>query len=105
MRNLVEKELKTVRELWAGEVPLKPAFWIYAFGVVLGFKWVMRWAWKYGYTEGPVFLALSALAIAYSVFAAVAVWRSAAKFTGEKAWAIAARIAAILWPLTIFWGP
>jgi hypothetical protein len=101
----VEKELKIVRELWAGEVPLKPAFWIYAFAVELGFKWVMRWAGKYGYSEGPVYLALSALAIAYSVFAGVAVWRSASRFEGGKGWAAAARIAAILWPLTIFWGP
>ncbi len=101
----MEKELKTIRDLWAGKVPLKPTFWIYAFAVELGFKWVMRWAGKYGYTEGPVFLALSALAIAYSIFAAVAVWRSAAGFEGGRAWAAAARIAAILWPLTIFWGP
>lgn len=94
-----------MRDLWAGEVPLKPAFWMYAFAGVLGIKWVMRWAGKYGYSEGPVYLTLGGLAILYSAFAVVAVWRSASKFDGGKGWAYAARIAVILWPITIFWGP
>lgn len=96
---------KSARALWTGEVPLKSAFWMYAFAGVLGFKWVMRTVEKYGYSEGPVYLTLSVLAIAYSAFVAVAVWQSAARFTGGKGWAISARIAVIFWPLTIFWGP
>ncbi|MEE9239966.1 MAG: hypothetical protein V3U53_02120 [bacterium] len=105
MRKPVENALKTARELWAGEVPLKFVFWVYAFAGVVGFKWVMRTVEKYGYSEDPVYLALAALAVLYSAFAAVAVWKSASNFTGGKAWAYAARAAAILWPFSIFWGP
>ena len=101
----MENALKTARDLCAGEMPLKPAFWIYAFAVELGFKWVIRAAVSYGYSEGPAYIALGVLAVVYSIFAAVAVWRSAVRFTGNKSWAIAARVAAIIWPFTIFWGP
>ena len=38
----VDEITETIQELWAGEVPLRPAFWIYGFAVVLGFKWAMR---------------------------------------------------------------
>lgn len=101
----METLANTARDLWHGKVPLKAAFWMYAFAGVLGFKWVIRGAAMYGYTDGPAYRALSILAIAYSIFAAVSVWRSASGFSGRAAWANAARVASIVWPLTIFWGP
>ena len=101
----VDEITETIQELWAGEVPLRPAFWIYGFAVVLGFKWAMRAMAAYGYLNQPVYLAVGAMAIVYSVFAAVSVWRSAAKFEGNRALAYAARVGVIVWPTSIFWGP
>lgn len=101
----MDKIAETAKALWGGEAPLRPAFWIYGFAGVLLFKWAMRLLSASDYAGGPLYPALAALAAAYSVFAAIAVWRSAARFEGDPRWAWAARAGVIAWPSTIFWGP
>lgn len=101
----MDEVLKTAKSLWAGETPLRPAFWIYGFTGVLLFKWTMRALMASDYAETALYPALVALAVAYSVFAAIAVWKSAARFEGDAGWAWAARVGVIVWPSTIFWGP
>lgn len=101
----MDEIVKTAKSLWAGEMPLRPAFWIYGFAGVLIIKWVMRALAAGGYAASPLYPAASALAAAYSVFAVVAVWKSAARHEGSAAWAWAARVGVIVWTSTIFWGP
>ncbi len=102
---MTEDMVKTARQLWAGEVPLCPAFWFYGFTVELIFKWAMRWLHASGHTGDFAFVLVGGLAVVYSAFATVAIWRSASKFEGQEAWAWAARTGAIIWPMGIFWGP
>jgi len=102
---LVDKITKTIRELWSGDVPLCPAFWIFGFTVVLGFKWVMRAMTAYGYSGHQSYLVVGAMSVLYAAFATVSVWRSASKFKGNKALAFVARLGVIVWPSSIFWGP
>ncbi len=101
----MEELFKTAKELWNGEAPLRPTFWIYGFAVVLAFKWAMRAMAAAGYAATPIYVIIGAIAAAYSAFVAVSVWRSAAKFEGNKLWAHAARVGVITWPLSIYWGP
>ena len=101
----VDDFLKTAGALWRGEMPLRPVFWIYGFGVVLIFKWSVRALADTGYSQNPIYFATAAAAVVYSVFVVIAVWRSAARFEGDKFWAYAARASIVLWPMTIFWGP
>lgn len=101
----VDEITETIQELWAGEMPLRPVFWIYGFAVLLGFKWAMLGMAAYGYLNRPVYLAVGAMAIVYSVFAAVSVWRSAANFEGNRVLAHAARVGVILMPAYVFWVP
>ena len=42
-----------------------------------------------------------ALPIPYNVFVAVAVWRSADRYQGSKAWADAARVATVIWAVVL----
>jgi hypothetical protein len=102
---VTEVPVKTAKELWAGDVPLCPAFWIYGFTVELMFKWAMRWLYSSGHAGDSVFVFVGGLAVVYSAFAMVAIWRSASRFEGHGGWAWAARIGAIVWPMGIFWGP
>jgi hypothetical protein len=101
----VEKVIDSVRALLSGDVSLKYTFWVYGFAGVLAFKWPMRTIEKYGYDGTLIYLGLSAMAIAYFAFVVIAVWRSASRYSGNKGWAYTARVAVILWPLSIFWGP
>jgi hypothetical protein len=103
--DVVDDFLKTAGMLWRGEMPLRPVFWIYGFAVVLVFKWSVRALSDTGWSQNPIYFVTVAAAAAYSVFIVIAVWRSAARFEGEKFWAYAARAVIVLWPPTIFWGP
>ena len=105
MKTPAEKLMNAIHALMLGEVSLKFVFWVYGFAGVLAFKWPMRVIEKYGYHETPIYLGVSVLAVVYSAFIVVAVWRSASQFNGNKGWAYAARVIVILWSLSIFWGP
>ena len=101
----MEKVLQTAKILWAGKMPLRPAFWIYGFTGGLLFKWAMRVLAASDFASSPLYSAMGILAVIYSGFAAIVVWKSASRFEGDAGWAWAARMAVVVWPTTIFWGP
>jgi len=92
-----------IARLWRGNVSLFKTYW--GFGVLGGillniayFLFVennyMRIAsLRYG---EYIFYAISILAVLYSIFILIAIWRSAGKYTGRRLWSILARIAVIL---------
>jgi cytochrome bd-type quinol oxidase subunit 2 len=91
-----------IGRLWRGEVGLGRAFWEYA--LVIGtLAHVITTGLAYGaYVAGaPVWLAglLFVLAAPYTVLVAVGVWRSADRYRGPPHWALAARIAIIVWAI------
>ena len=85
--------------LWRGELPLSQAFWNWAvIGAIivngatsiLFLVLIMN-----GYTAAA-FIAGYVCSVPYNVVAAVGVWRSAARYEGEKHWADIARIVAVV---------
>jgi hypothetical protein len=87
--------LKRLRALWAGDLPLSEAFWVYAvsIGVTLNAVTTLLF-FALIVAERP----LAALffgygcAVPYNVVATVGVWRSAARHEGERALAELARL-------------
>ncbi len=95
---------QAIKDLWAGERPLRHVFWHYA----VGYGLLMN------LTTHLVFLAVLlndaslglavvafALPIPYNVFVAVAVWRSADRYQGSKSWADMARVATVIWVVVL----
>lgn len=87
-----------VGQLWRGEISLKTAFW---FGGVLGALAIQAALtpvelWP-DHARGALgkggIAALAALAFAYAVFSAIAVWHSADRYQGPRRHAWLARIA------------
>lgn len=87
--------MRKLRALWAGELPLGEAFWTYAVAIGLTLN----------VASSLLFLALVAAdrplaalfagyvcSVPYNVVAAVGVWRSAARYEGERAHAELARL-------------
>jgi hypothetical protein len=90
--------MTTLRRLWQGYLPLDQAFWNWAVigGIVVNaltsiafFALVMN-----GYTAAA-FVAGYALSIPYNVLVTVGVWRSAARYEGDRRWADLARIVTV----------
>ena len=85
--------MKTVVALWRGELPLARTGWFCGLGGLLllicpltyfgGIDASPSWS--------PVVLGLSTAVMAYSSFIAVAIWRSAGRYTGASAWRFLAR--------------
>ena len=89
----------TIKSLWAGEVPLREAFWTYAvaYGLILNMSTsalflVVAAMGANAWVLVPVFL----LPVPYNFFMIVAVWRSAGRYQGSKDWADLARILTLL---------
>ena len=91
--------MRKLRALWAGKLPLGEAFWTWAIGIGL----------LVNLTTSVLFLALItydrpwaalfvgyALSVPYNVVALVGVWRSAARYQGQRGLADLARIAAVV---------
>lgn len=85
--------------LWRGEVPLPNVFWDWA---VIGGLIV-----NVSTTIGCLVLVMEDLPVAalivgyafsvpYNIFIMVAVWRSAARYEGERRWATMARVATVI---------
>ncbi len=90
------RSIKLVKCLWAGELPLRQAFWQYAVGYGLVINLVTSLAFLALLTNDAnvALVALAfALPIPYNFVMAVAVWRSADRYSGPKTWADLARYA------------
>jgi hypothetical protein len=87
--------MNTLRRLWLGELPLADAFWNWAvIGaiVVNGLTSILFFALLMAEWTVTAFVAGYVLSVPYNVVAAVGVWRSAGRYTGDRRWADAARI-------------
>jgi hypothetical protein len=90
--------MTTLRRLWQGDLPLDQAFWNWAVigGIVVNaltsiafLALVMN-----GYTA-VAFVAGYVLSVPYNILVAVGVWRSAARYEGDRRWADLARIVTV----------
>lgn len=91
-----------VRRLWRGEVPLPIAFWHYAcFGGLVVNLATTGAALALLAAGAPAALALAILALhlPYSLFMALAVWRSADNYGGARRWVDLARAAIVAWTI------
>ncbi len=88
--------------LWHGESPLPVVYW--GFGILGNATLWLLW---FGVALGgliaiPLALVLLLLAlVGYSLFIAVAVWRSARRSTAKPAWRVLARVTILLGPLAL----
>jgi hypothetical protein len=89
--------MTSVRRLWRGELPLVDAFWdwavIGALAVNLATALLFVVLLEQGWPIAAV--VVSHLSSPYNLLAAVAVWRSAARYDGPPRWALFARAAAL----------
>lgn len=86
-------------QLWRGEVALVKTYWIY--GVLVSFLLngavLLISRNLVGITGAPwLLLVFWAISILYTLFIAVAIWRSADKYPGQKVWAILAKVMVVL---------
>ncbi|WP_316979051.1 hypothetical protein [Shumkonia mesophila] len=91
-----------VRALWLGEVPLRVVFWWHAMVVGTLFNVLATLLFVVVQSLGAsdaVSLAALLLPVPYNVFIAIAVWRSAGRYTGPPLWAHLARLAVSLWAI------
>lgn len=93
-----------VRDLWAGDVPLAPAFWEYGvlYAILLGAASTMGSLALWSLDQMVLGFIVHILPTPYAILTLVAVWRSAGKYRGDPKWAGAARAAiAVIVPLSI----
>jgi hypothetical protein len=88
-----------VLRLWRGEVPLFNAFWDWALigGLIVNVSTTIGFLALVMYDQ-PTAAAIVgyAFSVPYNIFITVAVWRSAARYEGEKRWATMARVATVI---------
>ena len=89
----METDMTQVAALWRGEVPLAKTGWLYGAGGIMlltvplivlpgmGLEPLLR---------GPL-IALSVAALIYTAFIAVAIWRAADNYQGQRAWRLLAK--------------
>ena len=88
-----------LRALWSGDLPLGEAFWTYAVvvglavNVVTSVLFLALLSWDRPYAA--LFVGY-VLAVPYNVVALVGVWRSAARYQGERIRADLARIVTLV---------
>jgi hypothetical protein len=88
-----------LRALWRGDLPLGEAFWTYAvsLGLVLNllttllFLVLLSWDWPIA-----ALFAGHAFTVPYNCIALVGVWRSAARYEGQRLHADLARIVTLV---------
>jgi hypothetical protein len=86
----------TLGSIWRGEEPLATTYWLYGvvvYGLMIG---VVGTVLAVGIGSPPLFLVYLLLRFAATIFIIVAIWRSAGNYTGQKIWAILARVICIL---------
>lgn len=94
--------MDTFERLWWGELPLETTFW--KFTVALGFAvngicTVIAMFLATLDAPSGVILAVFLIPLPYNVLTTVAVWRSAARYEGDRKWADLARMAAVVWAI------
>ena len=95
--------MKLIQSLWRGDVPLWKTYWLYSFLVTIGANSLVIFWQKnalklflvLGDRSDLIRIAILCSLIIYSYFICIAIWRSAAKYTGPKANAWLARIVVI----------
>jgi hypothetical protein len=95
---------KLVAHLWAGEAPLKQAFWQYAvgYGLLLNLITTLAFLALIARDANTALIVLAfALPVPYNVLAVVAVWRSANRYPGSKTWADLACIGTVIWMIVL----
>lgn len=89
-----------MRALWNGHLPLARAFWEFAvlyLALINIFATVAALGALALNLPAALAAAIFLLPVPYIIVAVVAVWRSAAAYTGPRYWATLARLAAVLW--------
>jgi hypothetical protein len=88
-----------LRALWSGDLPLGEAFWTYAVAIGLTVNIVTTLAFlaliSWDRPVAALFVGY-ALSVPYNVVAVVGVWRSAARYAGERIHADLARIVTLV---------
>jgi hypothetical protein len=91
--------MSRLRALWSGELPLGEAFWTYAVTVGLAVNLITSLLFLVLLSWDRPIAALVvgyALSVPYNVVALVGVWRSAARYEGERIHADLARIVSLV---------
>lgn len=90
--------MTVLRHLWQGDLPLDQAFWNWAVigGIVVNASTTIAFLAlvMHGYTAAA-FLVGYTVSIPYNVLVTVGVWRSAARYPGDRRWADLARIVTV----------
>ncbi|MDA0661351.1 MAG: hypothetical protein O3B08_00750 [Proteobacteria bacterium] len=90
--------MKTVTRLWKGELALADAFWNWAVfgGLIVNLSSSAAFLFLI-MADRPVAAAIAgyAFSVPYNIAVAVGVWRSAARYDGERRWADLARIVTV----------
>ena len=92
-------KLELIESLWAGDLPLRQAFWDYAvfWGVLLNLvTHGMFFALLLNDANSMLVALAFALPIPYNLLVIVAVWRSAGRYSGPKKWADLARLGTVV---------
>jgi hypothetical protein len=91
--------MTTLRRLWQGDLPLDQAFWTWAVigGILVNASTSIAFLalLMHGYTLAA-FIVGYALSIPYNILVAVGVWRSAARYQGDRRLADLARIVTVV---------
>lgn len=98
--------------LWRGEMPLGQTFWLFGFlgNAVMGIGVVGLAVYLFGADGNPtgaqsiMVRVLGFLALAYTGFTLVAVWRSADHFQGRRLWGVLAKVWVVVVPLQVGYG-
>ena len=91
--------MSRLRALWSGDLPLGEAFWTYAVGGGLAVNLITSLLFLALISADRPVAALFvgyALSVPYNVVALVGVWRSAARYQGERIHADLARIVTLV---------
>lgn len=91
--------MNSLGRLWRGEAALQDAFWGWAVlgGLLVNIITSALFLLLISLDQPILALVLGyGVPVPYNLFATVAVWRSAGRFTGERHWADAARIVTVI---------
>jgi hypothetical protein len=95
--------MESVKRLWRGEVRLVTTYWVFGF-LLSGVGGHLLWSVvehnsmhlaRSGYLAVIIY-SFIVITIAYGLFIAVAIWRSANRYTGPRRWRVLAQMAVLL---------
>lgn len=93
-----------IRRLWRGDLPLAEAFWTWAVCIGVTINMASLLGSLILVTEDRAILGLiagHAISLPYNIIATVGVWRSAARYQGDRSWANTARIVTLILLVTL----